>query len=328
MAKPPAPDFAPKALLAALRAVAEPTRLRIFALCQRVELSVSDLTQILGQSQPRVSRHLKVLCAAEVLERLREGTYAFYRVPTDGIGPALAKALLPLYGGTELEIKALEDLKQRRYELASPLSAANGEKLRALRRYYPDEQKIDQALLRALPVDSVRDLLDIGTGVGHMLELFGPRVTHAMGIDLSRDMLSLARAKLTLADLQNCRVQQADMYQLPLPSESVDAVTIHHVLHFAERPAQVIAEAARMLRASGRLVIVDFVEHDVQKIRDGFQHRWPGFQPSAVQAWCEEAGLQVMDLDIIHDPSKPLKIFILTAQRSQKTSPRKRPKAA
>lgn len=324
MVSPAPPVFPTSDLLAALRAVAEPTRLRIFALCQRMELSVSDLTQILSQSQPRVSRHLKVLCAADVLERVREGTYAYYHVPKTGIGAPLAAGVLALYGDGERDDLALAQLKKRRHELAAPLAEANGERMRALRKFYPDERKIDQALLRALPADVVSDLLDIGTGTGHMLELFGPRVTHAMGIDLSRDMLSLARAKLTVADLPNCRLQQADMYQLPLPVASVDAVTIHHVLHFAERPAQVIAEAARVLRAQGRLVIVDFVEHQQQKIMTEFAQRWPGFAVEQIKAWCGDAGLSVLGAEIVEDTTKPLRVFIITAQQSAK----KRHKAA
>ncbi|NBV42926.1 methyltransferase domain-containing protein, partial [bacterium] len=216
-------------LLAGLRAIGEPTRLRIFALCYRADLSVTDLTELLSQSQPRISRHLKVMCEAGILERMREGTFAFYRVAGDSIGSVLAHQIMPLMEFSAVDERALNQLREKRHKLAAPLEAENAEQLRKLRAYYPSEKLIDQALITALPQDKVQSLLDIGTGTGHMLALFGPRVTHAVGIDLSRDMLSLARANLMLSDLQNCRVQQADMYHLPLESETFDAVTVHHV---------------------------------------------------------------------------------------------------
>lgn len=319
-----APIFPGVELLAALRALAEPTRLRIFALCAQADLTTSDLTEILGQSQPRVSRHLKILGEAELLERMREGTFAFYRLPAHGIGAELAARLLPLYAQPPADSQALDSIKQKRQALASSLSLANAAQLASLRRHYPPEAQIDKALLRALPLDNVRDLLDIGTGTGHMLSLFGPRVTHAMGIDLSRDMLNVARANLMLADLPHCRLQQADMYHLPLPEASFDAVTIHHVLHFAEHPAQVIAEAARMLRASGRLVVVDFLKHQEQGISRKFHHRWPGFDLAELQSWCQAAGLVLHGEEIIRSSGKPLAVIIATALRPAALQKRKR----
>ncbi|TAH32601.1 MAG: metalloregulator ArsR/SmtB family transcription factor [Alphaproteobacteria bacterium] len=326
----PVVTFSEDELLGALRAVAEPTRLRIFAFCSRADLSVTDLTDLLNQSQPRISRHLKIMCEAGVLERMREGTFAFYRAGTSSIGRELAVRLLSLYQFSVQDSRALESLKQKRHKLAAPLEAQNSEELRKLRPYYPSEKLIDQALIKLLPEDEIEDLLDIGTGMGHMLSLFGPRVTHAMGIDLSRDMLSLARANLMLADLQNCRVQHADMYHLPVDAESFDAVTIHHVLHYAERPAEVIAEAARVLRPDGRLVIVDFIAHDLRKLQDDFGHRWLGFNERELQQWCEDAGLAADAPTIISEPSKQLKVLILNARLKSagQQKPKKRKFAA
>ncbi len=323
-------SFSEDELLSGLRAVAEPTRLRIFAFCSRADLSVTDLTDLLAQSQPRISRHLKIMCEAGVLERMREGTFAFYRAGASGIGRELVTRILSLYQFSSQDARALESLKQKRHKLAAPLEAQNSEELRKLRPYYPSEKLIDQALIKLLPEDEVQDLLDIGTGMGHMLSLFGPRVTHAMGIDLSRDMLSLARANLMLADLQNCRVQHADMYHLPVEAGSFDAVTIHHVLHYAERPAEVIAEATRVLRPGGRLVIVDFAPHDVQKLSKEFGHRWLGFQERELQQWCEDAGLSADAPTIIAESGKQLKVLILHARLKSagQQKPKKRKFAA
>ncbi len=304
--------FDGEALLLALRAVAEPTRLRIFAFAVRADLSVTDFTELLKQSQPRISRHLKILCDAGVLERLREATFAFYRI-AEPIGRLLADKILPLYQFDDADGRSLDQLKLKRHKIAAPLEAENAEQLRRLRAYYPAEKTIDQSLLQSLPVDQIDDLLDIGTGVGHMLSLFGPRVTHAMGIDLSRDMLSLARAKLMLSDLQNCRVQHADMYNLPLDAASFDAVTIHHVLHFAERPADAIVEAARVLRPGGRLVIVDFLAHDLKKLQAEFGHRWLGFSAADLLSWCVAANLEPGEPKTIAESGKPLKVIIATA---------------
>ncbi len=305
--------FTDQDLLAALRAVAEPTRLRILAFCHRADLSVTDLTELLAQSQPRISRHLKVMCEANVLERTREGTFAFYRVAQHPAGRELAARILPLHQFSTQDSRALESLKQKRHKVAAPFEAENAEQLRKLRHYYPAEKLIDQALVKLLPEDEIKDLLDIGTGMGHMLSLFGPRVTHATGIDLSRDMLSVARANLMVSDLQNCRVQHGDMYHLPLDEKSFDAVTIHHVLHFAERPKDVIAEAARVLRGDGRLVIVDFAAHNVEKFRTEFGHRWMGFDESDLREWCEDAGLMPQPVSIIAESAKPVKMCIMLA---------------
>lgn len=302
--------FDAEELLPALRAIAEPTRLRILTFCAAADLSVTDLTELLNQSQPRISRHLKIMCEAEVLQRGREGTFAYYRVSSSGIGLALSHSILSMHRLSAADERALEQLKQKRHKMAAPLEAANAEQIRKLRSYYPSEKLIDQALSHILPEDRVKDLLDIGTGTGHMLALFGPRVTHAVGIDLSRDMLSLARANLMLSDLQNCRVQQADMYSLPLDSASFDAVTIHHVLHFAERPGDVIREAARVLRPGGRLVIVDFIKHDLQKLKSEFGHLWLGFDEAEIAEWCRDCGLEPEPPTILSEPGKQLRVMI------------------
>lgn len=283
-------------LLTGLRAAAEPTRLRLLLLCARGELTVSELTEILGQSQPRVSRHLKLLCEAGLLDRFREGTWAFYRLAQRGGGGELARRLVELMPPGDatlaLDRERLEAIKRQRAEAATAYFRANAAQWDRIRSLYVADGEVEAALVDLLPAAGLRDLLDIGTGTGRMLEVFGPRVERAVGVDLSREMLAVARVNLERADLPNCSIRQADMYQLPLPGASFDAVIIHQVLHYAERPAQAIAEAARVLRPGGHLAIVDFAPHELEFLRTEQAHRRLGFADAEIVAWCREAGLE------------------------------------
>jgi DNA-binding transcriptional ArsR family regulator len=209
-------------LLTALKAAAEPTRLRLLALCAHGELTVSELTQILGQSQPRVSRHLKLLCDAGLLDRFREGTWAFYRRAERGPCAELARTLIDAIPADDptlaLDLERLDAIKRSRAEAAAAYFRENAARWHEMRSLHVPERDVEAALTQLLPAEGIRDLLDLGTGTGRMLELFGPRVERALGVDLSREMLAVARANLERAGLRNCQVRQADMYQLPLPS--------------------------------------------------------------------------------------------------------------
>jgi len=305
-------------LLSGLRAAAEPTRLRLLALCAAGELTVSEITDILGQSQPRVSRHLKLLCEAGLLDRLREGTWVFYRLAQRAKGGALARLLLDLVPEGDatlaLDRERLTAIKRQRAEQAAAFFRANAAQWDRIRSLYVDEREVEAALAQLLPEDGVRDLLDIGTGTGRMLEIFGPRVERAVGVDLSREMLAVARVNLERADLRNCSIRHADMYQLPLAGASFDAVVVHQVLHYAERPEQVIAEAARVLRPGGVLVIVDFAPHDLEFLRREQAHRRLGFTDAEVVGWCAAAGLE--PASVRHLPGNPLTIALWPARRS------------
>ena len=194
-------------VLAGLRAVAEPTRLRLVLLCAEAELTVSDIVGILGQSQPRVSRHLKLLCDAGVLDRFREGAFAFYRLARRGAGADLGRALLRLLSKddpvAELDHQRLEALKRERAAAAAAFFRANAPQWDKIRSLYVGDREVEAALVALLPTEGIDDLLDVGTGTGRMLELFGPRVEHAVGVDLSREMLSVARVNLERAGLRN-----------------------------------------------------------------------------------------------------------------------------
>jgi ArsR family transcriptional regulator len=303
-------------LLVGLRAAAESTRLRLLLLCARGELTVTELTQILGQSQPRVSRHLKLLCEAGLLERFREGSWVFYRL-SDAAGGRLARLLVDLVPESDpavaLDLERLAGIRQTRGEAAAAYFRDNAARWDRIRSLHVDEKEVERALLELLPADGIHDLLDLGTGTGRMLELFAPRVARAVGVDLSREMLAVARVNLQRAGLANCSVRHGDMYQLPLPGAAFDAVLIHQVLHYAERPAAVIAEAARVLRPGGRLLVVDFAPHELEFLRTEHAHRRLGFADAEIAAWCAEAGLEPARAR--HLPGTPLTVAIWSARR-------------
>ncbi|MGE0724688.1 MAG: ArsR/SmtB family transcription factor, partial [Alphaproteobacteria bacterium] len=264
-------------LLNGLRAAAEPTRLRLLALCAHGELTVSELTQILGQSQPRVSRHLKLLCEAGLLDRYREGTWALFRLAAGEPGGALAQSLVDRIPADDetvaRDLQRLAAIKVGRAEQAAAYFRANAARWDQIRSLYVDEREVERALLELLPQADAGDLLDVGTGTGRIVELFGRRGVRAVGVDLSRDMLGVARANLERADLRQCQVRFADAYQLPMAAASFDAVTFHLVLHYLDDPAEAIAEAARVLRPGGRLVVVDFAPHELEQLRADHAHR-------------------------------------------------------
>lgn len=283
-------------VLSGLRAAAEPTRLRLLALCAQGDLTVTELTQILGQSQPRVSRHLKLMVEAGLLDRFREGTWAFYRLAESGAGADLARRTLDLLSPDDatlrLDFARLDAIKRERAEAADAYFRANAGQWREIRSLHVDEAEVERLLVDMVRAGPHRDLLDIGTGTGRVLEVVGPLVDRGLGLDASREMLAVARTSLEAAGLRHCHVRQADMYQLPLADGAMDVVIIHQVLHFAERPAAVVAEAARVLRPGGRLLLVDFAPHELEELRSVHSHRRLGFADAEVHGWCRAAGLE------------------------------------
>jgi ArsR family transcriptional regulator len=282
-------------LLQGLRAAAEPTRLRLLALCAHAELTVTELTQILGQSQPRVSRHLKLLCDAGLLERHREGTWAYYRLADTSECAHLARTLVDLVpvcdDALTRDLGRLDAIKQTRAAAAADYFRANAERWDEIRSLYVPEGEVEAALLKVIGEDPIEDFLDIGTGTGRILEVFAPRIRRGTGIDFSHEMLQIARARLEEAGHRHCQVRHGDMYNLQLPASEFDVVVLHQVLHYAEEPASVIAEAAQTLRPGGRLLLVDFAVHDQEFLRGEHQHRWLGFEHAQIDEWCAQAHL-------------------------------------
>jgi ubiquinone/menaquinone biosynthesis C-methylase UbiE/DNA-binding transcriptional ArsR family regulator len=285
------------ALHAALRAAGEGTRLRILALLAEAELTVSDLTEILRQSQPRISRHLRLLTEAGLAERFREGSWAFFRIAEGGEAADVARALVnrldPADAVLTRDRERLAEVRAARAAAAQEYFRAHAAEWDRIRELHVADAAVEAAVLKALSERPIRSLLDLGTGTGRMLELFGPTIERGLGIDLSLDMLLIARARIERAALRHCSVRQGDIYDLSLGRDSFDAVIVHQVLHFLDDGARAVAEAARVLRPQGRLLVVDFAPHDLEFLREEHAHLRLGFAPETVAQWMAAAGLQV-----------------------------------
>lgn len=284
-------------LLTALKAIAEPTRLRILVVCGRAELTVSDIVRILGQSQPRVSRHLKLLVDAGLLERHQEGSWARYRLCAEGGMPRqLADSVIALIAENEVQIardlSRLQTIRDEQANKAKTYFSQNAEQWAQLRALHIDEAEVDRALSKAVLSTSVDRLIDIGTGTGHVLNTLGTKIGAGVGIDRSPDMLDIARTGLDQAGLFNCQVRQADMNQLPFEDGRFDVATLHMVLHFVDEPGFALAEAARVLSPGGRLVVVDFAPHTLEELVDQQAHVWLGFSDARMDGWLTSAGLK------------------------------------
>lgn len=278
-------------------ALADPTRLRVLMLLRAMELSVGEIAQVLGQSQPRVSRHLRILIDAGLAERRKEGSWVF-------VSLAVRERVEPLFlllerwadlDGEAASITAdaarLAAVRADRAAAAQAYFAAHAGQWDALRSLHVAESEVEAAIARALAGAPLGRLIDIGTGTGRMIELFANRADHALGVDRSPEMLRLARAKLAEAGL-TAELRQGDMYALPLPSGEADTVILHQVLHYAQSPAVAVAEAARQLAPGGRLLIADFAAHGREELRSRDAHARLGFADDAVLGWLEAAGLE------------------------------------
>jgi ubiquinone/menaquinone biosynthesis C-methylase UbiE len=289
--------MAPLPLADRFQALADPTRLRILALLRRMELSVGELAQVLGQSQPRVSRHLKILSDAGVLERRKEGSWVFLTLADaervepmfeliDGWGDATSQAL---FGA---DAARTETIRGERAEAATRYFANHAEVWDQIRSLHVAESEVERAIDRTLGKRPLGRLVDIGTGTGRMIELFGPRSSQSVGIDRSSEMLRLARVKLEAAGIPSS-LRQGDMYALPLADHSADSVIVHQVLHYAHSPAVAIAEAARVLAPGGTLLIVDFAAHEREELRERDAHIRLGFDDDVMTGWFAAAGLEM-----------------------------------
>ncbi len=271
-------------VLDAFKAVAEPSRLRLLALCARGELTVTEITEVVGQSQPRVSRHLKVLCAAGLLDRFREQNWVYYRVPLGGPGAELARGLLRLLPADapalRLDRERLERVLARRAE------QVRGQALGAA---VPTPAGVDARIIDLMAGEALGDLLDIGTGTGRMLRLLGISARTAVGIDISREMLVLARSNLHAAGLEHLSVRQGNMYQLRFADGSFDTVTIDQVLYQADQPVEVLREAGRVLRPGGRLLLVEFLTGAGPE-GNAASGQAP-LTSARLAGWCADAGL-------------------------------------
>jgi ArsR family transcriptional regulator len=281
-------------LLSSLAAASDPTRLRLLALCARGAFCVNDFCDILGQSQPRLSRHLRLLCEAGLLERTREGANAWFALAQGDPG-ALARDILrrlpepdPLLAADRRGAARVLAERARAASEKFRLSGADWDEMRALD--LPAEA-VEETLLGLLPAGPLGQALDIGTGTGRLLESLAPRISSGLGVDASRAMLALARVRLASHDLSHCAVRLADMYALPLPDAAFDLVFLQMVLHYAEEPEAAMAEARRVLAPGGRLIVVDLAPHARTALVEQMAHRRLGFSDSSMQTLFHGAGL-------------------------------------
>ncbi len=281
-------------LLASLRAAAEPTRLRLLALAARGAFCVMEFTEILGQSQPRLSRHLKLLCDCGLLDRVREGANVWFALPTGDNGALpreLVARLPPDDPVLEADRRQAARVLAERARVASESFRQKGADWDEMRALDLPAQAVEQALLSLIPPGPAGRLLDIGTGTGRVLELLAPRVRQALGVDASKAMLALARARLSGSEFAHCAVRLADMYRLPLADQCFDTVVLQMVLHHAEDPAGAVQEASRVLVPGGLLLVVDLAEHDRADLTGKLAHRWAGFSDPAINQMFAAAGI-------------------------------------
>jgi demethylmenaquinone methyltransferase/2-methoxy-6-polyprenyl-1,4-benzoquinol methylase/ArsR family transcriptional regulator len=296
-------------LVSMLRAAGDPTRLRLLLLLRQAELTVSELIEIVGQSQPRVSRHLKLLGEAGLVERFKEGSWVFCRAADRGVGAELGKAIAQLADPAlqEADRGRLAHVRETRAQAAAAYFKANAAEWERIRALHAPERDVEDAILSRLAAGPINDLLDAGTGTGRMLELLGGRAGRAVGIDVSSEMLAIARDRLLRAGMGNAQVRLADIYRLPFESgkdangsgSGFDVVLFHQVLHYLDDPGAAVAEAARVMTPGGRLLIADFAPHTLEFLRDEFAHRRLGFSDREVEGWMQAAGLAAAGVETI-----------------------------
>ncbi|HUB63272.1 MAG TPA: metalloregulator ArsR/SmtB family transcription factor [Methylocella sp.] len=303
------------AILSAAAAAGEATRLRLLTLVTEAELTVSELMSILGQSQPRISRHLKLLVEAGLVERHREGSWVFFRIAQAGPVADFARDLVTRLAPGDAHLAAdrarlLEVRKARAAQAARYFAAqaANWDEVRAL---HVPEERVEAAIRKAIGADPVQTLLDLGTGTGRMLELLGPLAARAAGIDQSPQMLSIARDRIERAGLRNVQLRQGDIYAAPVEPDGYDLVIMHQVLHYLDDPLRAIHEAARALRPGGRLLIVDFAPHEEETLRTAHAHRRLGFAAGEIAGFMAAAGLDLIsEEDLVPDRGEANKLTV------------------
>lgn len=313
-----------------LRALSEPTRLRIMRLLAHMELAVGELAQVLDQSQPRVSRHIRILCDAGLAERRKEGSWVFLKsAVSEQRGPALGAAAARLLAVAEAEDdifaqrcsedrRHLAAIRAGREASAQAYFARHAAEWDTLRRLHGADEPVEKALLAALGGPDLGAVLDVGTGTGRMAELLAERASHITALDKSPEMLRIARARLQTLPAGKIDLVQGDFTALPFAGDSFQTILFHQVLHFAQEPETVLSEAARVLRPSGRVAIVDLHAHAHEELRERHAHARLGFSDSQMHALLGGAGLvPETPVALVGDP---LTVKIWTARRECATA--------
>lgn len=322
-------------LVAALKAAAEPTRLRILLLLAAGELNVKDLTQILGQSQPRISRHLKLLCEAGLIERFREGSWVYFHVSDRSEGGRLVRRLLDTVDARDPTLvrdsERADALKREREAAAQAYFRKHAADWDRIRTLYVSETAVEAAIRAALDGSPFKVFVDLGTGTGRMLELFAGRYQRGLGLDVNQSMLAYARSRLKTAGLAHAEVRHGDVYDLALPDGVADGVVIHQVLHYLSEPALAVREAARIVAPGGRLLIVDFAPHEIESLREKHAHERLGFDERQVTAWLEEAGLTGVEVKSLApekgDGRQQLTVSLWLARKPEAAAPASKSRA-
>ena len=304
-----------------LRAAGEPTRLRILGLLAREELAVLELCRVLNQSQPRVSRHLKLLAEAGLVERFPDGAWVFYRLAAAGPPGGLVSGVLDRIRTDDptlaRDAERLSSVRSERAAEAGEYFARNAARWDEIRTLYVSDGDVEAAILEAVGPDSFDQLVDLGSGTGRMLTLLGPQARQCLGLDLSQHMLNIARNQVAEAGLPRCELRHGDIFETRLASGSADVVVVHQVLHYLSDPAAAVREAARIVAPGGRLLIADFAPHGLEFLREQHQHRRLGFADAEMAKWFEEAGLNTMQTTSLPSArSDGLTVKIWVAQRA------------
>lgn len=288
-------------LLNIMRALADPTRLRIVSLVLRLELSVGELVQILDQSQPRVSRHIRILDEAALLERRKEGSWVFLRpgaVLEDGrLTSLLKEADVTQAKAFQKDLARLDEVRNARTNMAATYFAAHAEEWDFLRSLHVADSEVEAKIAQILHSAPLGSVLDVGTGTGRIVELFAASASRFVALDNSPEMLRLARAKIAnfSADIASkVEIKLGDFNMLPVGDGEFDTVIFHQVLHYAQDPEAVIAEAIRTVAEDGRLVIVDFAAHDHEELRTVHAHARLGFTDDFMRNAFAAHGLQMV----------------------------------
>ena len=307
-----------------MRAAGEPTRLRILAILALGELTVSELTQVLLQSQPRISRHLKLLADAGLIVRYPEGSWVFYRLDESArLGDLLAEIIASLpQGDHELQRdrERLAEVRAERAARAQAYFAANAAQWDSLRANHIPETAIEERMGELIGGRDIDLLVDLGTGTGRMLEIFGTRASRAVGFDISPDMLTIARAKLDELAAENCQVRQGDCANVPLEDNVADIVILHQVLHFLDDPQRAVNEAARITRPGGCVLIADFGPHEMEDLRNEHAHRRLGFADDEMNHMLRAAGLFAAAGDTLTAQNTPLTVAMWQAEKTERNA--------
>jgi len=302
----------------ALRAAGEPTRLRILSLLAGEELSVMELSRVLDQSQPRVSRHLKLMTDAGLIDRFPDGARVFYRISSEVVARRLVDTVLDVLDDAEGETdhRRLDQVRNERTAAAAAYFEQVAPQWDRMRSLYVAETAVEAAIEAAAGPGPFDRVVDLGTGSGRMLTLLGKKAKMSIGLDLSHNMLNIARTNVARAGLEKVELRHGDIFATRLPAASADLVLVHQVLHYLNDPHAAVVEASRLVAPGGKLLIVDFAPHDLEVLRTRYQHRRLGFAHGEVNLWLSEAGLRVEESTFLSQEAGALTVIVWSAVRS------------